>query len=157
MTERTLSGSVRVRPVERRDAEAWLRLRQALWPENVAGEHRDEIDRYFAGRSAEPLAVLMAEDGKGRPIGIAELSIRPGAEGCRTDRVAYLEGWYVAPESRRRGVGRVLIEAAEQWARAQGCREFASDTEPSNSVSQAAHEALGFGDAGTIRCFRKDL
>lgn len=146
-----------VRPVGPSDTEAWLRMRCALWPEGSEAEHRTEIAA-FLGRSArEPAAVLLAEDDAGRPLGFVELSIRPCAEGCRTNRVAYLEGWYVVPDARRRGVGRSLVGAAERWARAQGCTEFASDTQPDNEVSIAAHQALGFGDAGLVRCFKKEL
>src|SRR5207244_3391878 len=83
-------------------------------------------------RAQEPLAVLLAEDGARGRVGLAELSIRPYAEGCQGDRVAYLEGWFVVPGARGRGVGRALIAAAEDWGRAQGCREFASDAEPDN-------------------------
>ena len=146
-----------VRPVERKAAECWLRLRRALWPESSEREHGEEIEQFFSGRSREPLAVLVAEDRAGRQIGIAELSIRPFAEGCRTNRVAFLEGWFVVPDVLRQGVGRALVDAAENWARAQGCTEFASDTQPGNDVSMAAHGAIGFTDAGTIQCYRKDL
>jgi len=86
-----------------------------------------------------------------------ELSIRPQAEGCHTDRVAYLEGWFVVPQARGRGVGRALVAAAEAWGRSEGCREFASDAQADNAVSAAAHQALGFSEAGQVRCFRKDL
>jgi aminoglycoside 6'-N-acetyltransferase I len=47
--------------------------------------------------------------------------------------------------------------AAEAWGREQGCREFASDTQLENTGSVAAHLALGFDDAGALRCFRKSL
>jgi aminoglycoside 6'-N-acetyltransferase I len=147
----------RVRPVDRRDAAAWLRLRQALWPESSKDEHGEEIEQFFSGRSREPLAVLIADDQTGQQVGIAELSIRPCAEGCRTNRVAYLEGWFVTPEARRQGVGRVLVESAEKWARAQGCKELASDTQEDNVASIAAHRAIGFTDAGRLQCYRKEL
>ena len=101
--------------------------------------------------------MLLAEDGAGCPVGFAELSIRAYAEGCRSDRVAYLEGWFVVPKARRHGVGRALIAAAEAWGRSQGCREFASDAQPDNEVGAAAHRALGFREVGLVRCFRKDL
>ena len=71
--------------------------------------------------------------------------------------MAYLEGWFVVPEARGRGVGRELIAAAEEWGRSQGCCEFASDTQADNEVSTAAHRALGFMEVGLVRCFRKDL
>jgi aminoglycoside 6'-N-acetyltransferase I len=148
---------VTVRPAKPSDAAAWLQLRHALWPEGSEAEHREEIDRFFSGDAREPLAVLLAEDGAGCPVGIAELSIRVYAEGCRSDRVAYLEGWFVEPQARGRGVGRALIAAAEEWGRAQGCSEFASDAQPDNDVSAAAHRALGFVEVGLVRCFRKEL
>jgi len=146
-----------VRPVTRTDAEAWLRMRCVFWPDGSADEHRAEIERFLSGEAREPSAVLVAEREAGGVVGVAELSIRPCAEGCVTDRVAYLEGWYVIPEARRSGVGRALTAAAESWARAEGCTEFASDTEVDNAVSAAAHRAVGFAEVALVRCFRKAL
>jgi aminoglycoside 6'-N-acetyltransferase I len=146
-----------VRPVRPGDAAAWLRMRHALWPEGSEAEHRTEIEEFLAGRSRAPLAVLLAEDEAGRVVGFAELSIRWCAEGCRTDRVAYLEGWYVVPDARRRHIGQALIAVAEDWGRAQGCSEFASDAHLDDDSSAAAHRAVGFTEVGLVRCFRKDL
>jgi aminoglycoside 6'-N-acetyltransferase I len=146
-----------VRPVKQSDAAAWLQLRHALWPEGSEADHREAIDRFFGGDAWEPVAILLAVDETGCPIGLAELSIRAYAEGCHSDRVAYLEGWFVAPKARGHGVGRALIAAAEDWGRSQGCSEFASDAQRDNEGSAAAHRALGFVEVGLIRCFRKDL
>ena len=132
-------------------------MRCALWPEGPESEHRVEVDRFFAGELDNPLEVLIADDSRGTVLGFAELSIRAYAEECLTDRVAYLEGWYVVPEARRRGVGRALVQAAEAWGRGQGCTEFASDALIDNEVSAKAHRALGFTETVQIRCFRKDL
>jgi len=141
-----------VRPVESGDRDAWLRMREALWPST---HHAAEIDRYFAGQIREPLEVLIAFDED--VVGFVELSIRTYAEGCETDRVAFVEGWYVDAESRGSGVGAALIRAAEAWARSQGCAELASDTEVDNIASAAAHLAAGFEEAAVMRCFRKSL
>jgi aminoglycoside 6'-N-acetyltransferase I len=146
---------IHVRPVTPADAGAWLQMRCALWPEGSENEHRDEINRFFAGQRRDPLHTLLALDGSDRPLGFAELAIRPYAEDCLTDRVAYLEGWYVEPEARRRGVGTSLVRAAEDWARAQGCAEFASDALIDDQISAAAHRSLGFEETAQIRCFRK--
>jgi aminoglycoside 6'-N-acetyltransferase I len=148
--------AVRVRPVTGDDASAWLRMRHALWPDE-SNDHAREIERFFAGALREPLAVVLAVDDDDRAIGFAELNIRPYAEDCDTDRVAYLEGWYVEPAARRLGVGRALIAAAEDWGRAQGCTEFASDALLDNHVSAAAHRALGFEETVQLRCFKKLL
>lgn len=148
---------ITVRALRPSDADVWLRLRQALWPEETAGDHAREIESFLAGRAREPLAVLLAENRAGDVVGFAELSIRTYAEGCQTDNVVFLEGWYVEPDSRRAGVGRALVRAAENWGRERGCTEFASDALRDNEVSVAAHRALGFDEVAEIRCFRKDL
>jgi aminoglycoside 6'-N-acetyltransferase I len=143
-----------VRAVSTDDRNSWLRMRDALWP-SPAAEHAHEIDRYFAAEVREPLAVLIAFDDDA--IGFVELSIRSYAEGCETDRVAFVEGWYVDPDARGTGVGAALIRAAEEWARSQGCTEIASDTEADNGSSAAAHRAVGFEESAVVRCFRKSL
>src|SRR5437016_4656685 len=111
---------ITVRPATPSDAAAWLELRHALWPDGSKAEHREAIDRFFAGDAQEPIAVLLAEDGAGGPVGLAELSIRPYAEGCQGDRVAYLEGWFVVPGARGRGAGRARIAGGGGWGRAEG-------------------------------------
>ena len=141
-----------IRPVERDDRDSWLRMRDALWPST---NHADAIERYFSGEAREPLQVLIAFDEDA--IGFIELSIRAYAEGCETDRVAFVEGWYVDPGARGTGAGAELIHAAEEWARLQGCTEIASDTEVDNVSSAAAHRALGFEETAVVRCFRKSL
>lgn len=146
-----------VRPATPADADTWRELRLALWPD-TDDDHRGEVASFFAGEFPRgPWEVLLAEDGRGRVVGFAEVSIRPYAEGCTSARVAYLEGWYVEPVARGTGVGRALVEAAADWGRAQGCTELASDADPENAVGEAAHLAVGFEDAGLVRCFRHDL
>jgi aminoglycoside 6'-N-acetyltransferase I len=157
---RTLSESyhdLRIRHAERRDVPAWSRLRHALWPDQAPEELQDEAEAFFSQPDSRLSAVLVAEGADGALAGFAELSLRPYAEDCRTSPVGFLEGWYVAPAFRRQGVGRALVQAAEAWAREQGCTEFGSDTQFDNQASIAAHRALGFDDAGAIRCFRKGL
>jgi aminoglycoside 6'-N-acetyltransferase I len=145
-----------IRPAKPDDRDSWLRMRLALWPES-ASEHAGEIDRYLAGKAREPLEVLMAVDEQGTAIGFIELSIRAYAEGCETDRVAFVEGWYVDPDARGKGVGAALIAGAEDWALSQGCTEIGSDTEVENLASAEAHRALGFEETAVVRCFKKSL
>jgi aminoglycoside 6'-N-acetyltransferase I len=147
-----------VRRAEPSDVAEWAAMRHALWPDYSLAEHAAEIAAFFAGTNPEPQVVLVATlPDAPTLVGFAELSRRAYAEGCSTSPVGYLEGWYVVPDCRHRGIGRALVASGEEWARAQGCHEFASDAELENRASADAHLALGFEDAGTIRCFRKSL
>jgi aminoglycoside 6'-N-acetyltransferase I len=118
-------------------------MRHALWPDGSLAQHQQDIDLYFSGDRREPAEVFLALDSNATVVGIAELSIRNIVDSCYTDRVAYLEGWFVVPESRRKGIGRELIQAAERWALNQGCTEFGSDSDIDNDVSLAAHLRSG--------------
>jgi aminoglycoside 6'-N-acetyltransferase I len=145
-----------IRPVERADAAVWERMRTALWPDE-AGSHAADIARFFSPQRNERLEVLLACSGSGAPIGFVELSIRPYAVGCTGDRVAFVEGWYVEPDHRRRGVGAALIRSAEEWGRTNTCTELGSDTQLWNESSIDAHKALGFEEVERLVAFRKSL
>ncbi len=151
-----MSQALMIRPVERTDFNAWERMRTALWPE-AAADHGPEIAKYFSADRTNPAEVLIACAGSGAPVGFVELSIRAYAEGCFSDRIAFVEGWFVEAGYRNRGAGTALMAAAEEWARAAGCTELASDTETHNETSIAAHKALGFEEVERIVCFRKAL
>jgi aminoglycoside 6'-N-acetyltransferase I len=136
--------------------ETWVRLRARLWPE----EEPEELvsgSRIILGdprRNAVFVARLLPD---ATLIGFIEASLRDWAEGCSTRPVGYVEGWYVASEHRRQGVGRRLVEAAEQWARGRGCTEMGSDAEISNTLSHRAHAALGYAEVERVVAFAKRL
>lgn len=155
---------LRVRVLRSGDRTAWLRLRSELWYDHAPGELAQEVDAFLRGRGfgtvdGRPLpgTVLLAEDGVRNVVGFAEVTLRPLAEGCSSHPVGYLEGWYVVPGARRRGVGGALVRAAEQWARARGCSEMASDTLLDNQVGERSHRALGFEEVHRTIHFRKSI
>ena len=63
----------------------------------------------------------------------------------------------MADAYRKQGAARMLLAACESWAKAQGCREFASDCELDNTGSLAFHLSMGFEEANRIICFTKKL
>jgi len=71
-------------------------------------------------------------------------------EGTETSPVGYLEGIYVREAGRGKGIAWRLLRACEDWARKQGCTEFASDCELTNAESQGFHQAVGFKEANRI-------
>lgn len=125
-------------------------MRAALWP----ADHRAEIAEWFANPS---FAVFVAERDGGALGGFVEVGERAYAEGCDSSPVAFLEGWYVDEDLRGSGVAAALVRAAEEWARAHGHTEMASDTELTNDRAIAAHRRLGYDEVERLVCFRRDL
>ena len=146
---------MQIRPVQPTDAEEWLRMRVALWPDDPEKEAKEVAD-FFAGKRLVLVeAAFVCPRSDGGLCGLAEVHIKAEAPGCVTDRIGYLEGWYVDPDMRGQGIGRALVAVAEEWARAKGCTEMASDTSPRNPLSPAAHAALGYLTVAWH--FRKEL
>lgn len=142
-----------IRPVQPEDKRAWFDLRKALFPESSDGELTAEQDAILS--SERDAAFLAYADGA--LAGMIEAHLREYAEGCDTSPVGYIEAWYVREPFRGKGVAGALVHAAEDWARAKGCSEMASDTWLENAVSIRAHEKLGYREAERLVCFVKKL
>jgi aminoglycoside 6'-N-acetyltransferase I len=133
----------------------WIEMRRALWPRCGEHEHAAEMR---AACSSPKLSAFIASDGNGRSVGFVEASLRADyVNGTTTSPVGFIEGIYVVPSARQRGVARALIQAAEAWARAAGCSEMASDARLENEEAHAMHRALGFVETSRVVYFRKDL
>jgi aminoglycoside 6'-N-acetyltransferase I len=131
-------------------------MRQALWPEEDANELAEEAAHLV--KAPGDTINLMAHNGAGQLVGFAEAALRRDyVNGCETTPVVFLEAIYVAPEHRRNGVARALVERVVEWAKAQGCTEFASDALLDNSQSHAMHKALGFVETDRVVFFRRVL
>jgi aminoglycoside 6'-N-acetyltransferase I len=147
-------SSVVVERCTDRDLDDWAGLRCLLWPELGIDESRAEARELLSRRS---VAYLARTPGAGA-VGFAEATVRVDyVNGCTTSPVAFLEGIYVIPQFRRRGVARLLTEAVEEWAARMGCSELASDAEIDNVTSRCMHAALGFEETERVVCFRKNL
>ena len=123
---RDLAAQLTIRKVFPSDAHAWETLRSALWPDGTA-DHAVEIAKFFAGILEEPTAVLVAVDAFNKMVAFAELSIRTDIPGLEAKQVGYIEGLYVTPEFRHKGIAKKLLGASRAWARQKNCTAFASD------------------------------
>ena len=138
---------------EVKDAAEVARLSLLLWPEHdieeMELEFRELIQMDYA-------AVFLALEGEA--MGFAQCQLRRDyVEGTQSSPVGYLEGIFVTQPCRNRGYARALLAACQDWARARGCTEFASDCELANSESLAFHLRMGFLEANRIICFTKRL
>ena len=136
--------------------QRWAEMRCDLWVDATLAEHLAEIDEILANGDGRLVAFMfIVED---RPVGFAEAALRVDhVNGCDTSPVGFLEGLFVAPEARRRGIARALAGAVEAWAIERGCSELASDTDSENPEGEAMHAALGFAETERVIFYRKPL
>ena len=136
------------------DTAAAAALACELWAEHSVEEMRKEFASLL---EREDAAVFLYRE-QGEAVGFAQCQLRHDyVEGTETSPVGYLEGIYVRENARRQGIARKLLSACENWAKAQGCTEFASDCELDNTDSQRFHHAVGFEEANRIVAYVKRL
>jgi RimJ/RimL family protein N-acetyltransferase len=142
-----------VREADPADAEQLTRLAEAVsgepeaWLISANGEWRSVGDerRYLKALRRYPnAAVFVAERSDGALIG--RLSLARDTHPASA-HVADL-GLMVAKDARRAGVGRALLEAAVDWARASGVRKLELHVFPWNEPAIRLYETFGFEREG---------
>ncbi|WP_405045763.1 aminoglycoside 6'-N-acetyltransferase [Pseudomonas aeruginosa] len=138
------------------ECPGWLQLRLAFWPHDSAEEHLAEMATIVA--EPDRFAQFVAYNEANKPVGLVEAALRSDyVNGTNSTPVAFLEGVFVLPEERRRGIAHALVGAVESWARDRGCTEFASDASTENLESHKFHHSLGFEETERVVYFKKVL
>jgi ribosomal protein S18 acetylase RimI-like enzyme len=90
--------------------------------------------------------LLIAEVDGGEPAGTIDVVVVPNL--TRDARpYAVIENVVVAARFRRRGIGRALMDAAVEHARAEGCYKLQLISAARRGEAHALYEAAGFSDA----------
>ncbi len=103
----------------------------------------------------EDQAVYVAErSSDGYVVGWVHMCVR---QLVMADRHTEIGGLVVDEAFRRYGVGRLLMEWAEGWARAKGCGMVYLRSNIIRKEAHAFYEAMGYSTIKTSRVFRKFL
>jgi RimJ/RimL family protein N-acetyltransferase len=148
-----------VRHAEPGDAASLVELARAVGAEEegwliTGGEWRSAAEerRYLRSIRRHPhAAVLVAED-DGAIVGRLSIArdLHPASEHVGD------VGLMVARDYRRRGVGKALMEGAEEWARSAGIRKLELHVFPYNEPAIALYEGLGYEREGfRLRHYRR--
>jgi ribosomal-protein-alanine N-acetyltransferase len=121
-----------LRPFRHRDLDTLYEIDQACFPPGIS-YGRTELAGFIAGRGSR---TWIAEEG-GQIVGFL-IADRAGK------RAAHIVTVDVRAAYRRRGAGRVLMEAAEEWARDQKLELIYLETAEDNLVAQRFYQARGY-------------
>lgn len=112
--------SPRIRPADSRDAAALSRLLGQLGYPTDSSEVPSRLERL----SARPgTTVLVAEDATGEVIGAVTVHLFDSLH--TSEPTAWLTAVVVEEKARGQGVGSVMVQKAEDWARQHGARRIA--------------------------------
>ena len=140
-----MSEVLLVRPIERADYAGW----RPLWDgyNRFYGRHGPTAlaeniseatwERFFARE--EPVHALVAVQA-GRLIGIVHYLFHRST--TRLNDVCYLQDLFTAEEARGRGVGRQLIQAVYEAARAAGSSRVYWQTKVTNAPGRALYDMV---------------
>lgn len=131
-----------IRPAAEADVDAVLAMLECLFePPGHTPRWWDErrarsalVEAIGAGTSA----VLVAEAGRGRLVGM--ISAYLDLNSIRFGQRCWVEDLAVDPSRRSQGIGRALLEAAQDWARERGATHLELDTGLAREDAQRFYE-----------------
>ena len=137
-----MNATVTFRPAESNDidqlADLFDQYRQFYeCPPDLSAAKNWIAENFERGRST-----IFAADNGYQLIGFTQLY--PAL--CSVDLVDYfvLYDLFVAPSARRQGIARALMNAASEWAKAQGAARLDLETARDNYPGQALYRDLGY-------------
>ncbi|MDB5436526.1 MAG: family N-acetyltransferase [Phenylobacterium sp.] len=153
-----MGGELAIRPIERGDFEAWAPLWEgynAFYGRSGPTALADEITRTTWGRffdDAEPVHALVAER-DGRLVGLVHYLFHRSTTAIGL--TCYLQDLFTSAEFRGGGVGRALIEAVYDQARAAGSPRVYWQTHETNATAMRLYDQLA--EKSGFLVYRKEV
>jgi ribosomal protein S18 acetylase RimI-like enzyme len=107
-------------------------------PADLTGVHAFLTERIERNESV----IFLARSKDGEPLGFTQLY--PSFTSTGMKRIFVLNDLFVAPAGRCKGIGKQLLEAAADHARAQGAARLTLSTAIDNHTAQSLYEANGW-------------
>ena len=92
--------------------------------------------------------VLILEDIDGKRTGLLWMGISRDQFTC--EETGYLLGLFVIEGSRGKGLGKALIDFAEDWCRKNGLMSLTLNAGSSNVSAKGLYDSLGFNERSTV-------
>ena len=132
------------------DAAEIARLCSQLGYPASADDMAARLQRVLSAADAQVFVVARGE----RLMGWIEVASRTSLEtGCKAE----ILGLVVDVDARRSGIGRVLVEAAETWARRQGLHRLTVRSNAARLESHPFYEGIGFARDKTQHVYIRRL
>lgn len=148
------AGAITVRPAAWDDADAIVELIEAMGGHHGAAERPGTLPALGALIERPTVRTLVAQ-AAGRLAGYLELHARPSAA------FGVTEGWIaslvVDPALRGRGIGRRLLEVAQDEAALLGCSTLTVDSSVLREDAHRFYRREGFAEVTPARRFRRPL
>jgi ribosomal protein S18 acetylase RimI-like enzyme len=133
-----------VRLAQPQDLPTVTRLMAAFRDDlGLAAPSDAEVERGVERLLGDPETEFLIASADGAdPAGVAQLRFRYGI--WRAGGDCLLEDLYVDERARGAGLGRALVAATLDRARARGCRRVELDVNEANATAQRLYESFGF-------------
>jgi aminoglycoside 6'-N-acetyltransferase I len=143
-----------IKEANEHDLDSLTELAIALWPENEFSDLRKEFEQLLNSDKDKVIVYLM----HAQLIAFIHISVRSDyVEGSQDSPTGFIEGIYVKPEYRKKGISKKLIEKGESWLKTKGCSQIGSDIEQSNITSYHFHKSVGFKEVNRLIAFIKNI
>lgn len=154
-----MSTGLTVRRATLADLPTITELRLALLREYgdhpLYGRLRHDIEaratELYRVQLSSPAEVVFLAEKHGRIVGLLRCADSVSSPLLYPDRYCYVSSVYVRPSERRRGVLRLLYDAAVAWCDERGLDEMRLHNAASSDTASQAWEALGFEVVELVR------